>query len=241
MVEFCKDAFDSHMLECVCCKLWLYEQVKTEDIATHIEPVADAAPDFVACFSVYSRANFQALQRLGFQLISVRNTYARRLDGLDAGKSLPGLALATQAPRRVQPEDLAPLATVIGETSRYFKDERLSRAACQRVYETWLANSLFHGNAVDSVLAFKGDTLAGIHTVKMKANIGVVDLIGVLPELQHDGLGTALLLAGARVMRERGARDIEVVTENENVPACRFYQKLGFRLSSVQFVWHWHR
>ena len=41
-------------------------------------------------------------------------------------------------------------------------------------------------------------------------------------------------------MRERGRREVVVTTEGENVPANRLYQKNGFLVTEVSFVFHRH-
>ena len=52
----------------------------------------------------------------------------------------------------------------------------------------------------------------------------------VAPEVRGRGLGSALLRAAEDVARQRGARALRVETQQVNVPACRLYQRHGFRL-----------
>lgn len=54
--------------------------------------------------------------------------------------------------------------------------------------------------------------------------------IRVAPDARRQGIGTALLEAVERRAVERGARSLRVETQNNNVPACRFYHAHGFRL-----------
>jgi len=235
--EFYRDKFDSQLLGCEAWKLWLYQSVTPQAIAACLQ--SNAAIDAVFCFTVFDHANFRALQQAGFDLISVRNTY-------EMGMPAPSVAThpaieitrASIARERIRQADLEVLADVIGATSRYYKDHRIERTQCHAVYTTWLNNSVFNGYAADSVLAFQGERLVGIHTVKVKNDVGVIDLIGVVPDLQSAGLGNALLQDGLNIMRERGATRVEVTTENENIVGSRFYQKHGFRLREMQVVWH---
>ena len=197
------------------------------------------AVDAVFCFTNFHHANFRALQALGFDLISVRNTYEKSIKSELVSKTdSVYLTHASAARDHIRPADLDVLADVIGATSRYYKDARIAQDKAHAVYVTWLNNSIFNGYALDSILAFQGERLVGIHTVKVKNSVGVIDLIGVVPDLQNAGVGQAMLNAGIDVMREHGASKVEVTTENENVPGSRFYQKYGFRLASVMLVWH---
>ena len=47
------------------------------------------------------------------------------------------------------------------------------------------------------------------------------------------GVGASLLDAVEQWARERGARTLKVETQDINVPACRFYERNGFRLRAV--------
>lgn len=44
------------------------------------------------------------------------------------------------------------------------------------------------------------------------------------------GVGYALLLGVMAIARKQGARTLRVVTTNDNTPALRYFQKLGFRI-----------
>ena len=239
-IECYRDNFDSQLLGCNAYKLWLYDPVRDEhEITACLE---GKAADAVFCFTNFHHANFRALQALGFDLISVRNTYEKSIKSELVSKSDSRydfeLVRASAARDHIRPVDLDVLADVIGATSRYYKDARIAQDKAHAVYVTWLNNSIFNGYALDSILAFQGERLVGIHTVKVKNGVGVIDLIGVVPDLQNAGVGQTLLNAGIDVMREHGASKVEVTTENENVPGSRFYQKNGFRLASVMLVWH---
>lgn len=236
-IECYRDNFDSQLLGCNAYKLWLYDPVRDEhEITACLE---GKAADAVFCFTNFHHANFRALQALGFDLISVRNTYEKSIKSELVSKTdSVYLTRASAARDHIRPADLDVLADVIGATSRYYKDARIAQDKAHAVYVTWLNNSIFNGYALDSILAFQGERLVGIHTVKVKNSVGVIDLIGVVPDLQNAGVGQAMLNAGIDVMREHGASKVEVTTENENVPGSRFYQKYGFRLASVMLVWH---
>lgn len=74
--------------------------------------------------------------------------------------------------------------------------------------------------------------------------------IRVAPSARRHGVGTALLAAAESLAQARGARVLEVETQNTNVPACRFYASHGFVLrtvrrgaypelpNEVQFLWY---
>ena len=58
---------------------------------------------------------------------------------------------------------------------------------------------------------------------------GYVHMMGVLPEFQRRGLGTALLRRCLLYFREQGWRDAVLDTESARLPAIRLYLAHGFR------------
>lgn len=108
--------------------------------------------------------------------------------------------------------------------------------------------------------AYRGERRVGgavivMHAPEVEMLDGRDDLallwdIRVSPSDRKLGIGSALLAAGEDWARERGARAMEVETQNTNVPACRFYAGHGFRLreanrgvyvafpNEVQLLWY---
>jgi ribosomal protein S18 acetylase RimI-like enzyme len=91
--------------------------------------------------------------------------------------------------------------------------------------------------------AFTGDErVGGAALVTDRAGIDMLDGqddaallwdIRVSPTCRRAGVGSALLAAVERVAITRGARWLDVETQNVNVPACRFYERLGFRVRAA--------
>ena len=98
-------------------------------------------------------------------------------------------------------------------------------------------------------LAERGDRLVGFHWTKVHGGegsdhrhpngphaheghghdpIGVVYVVGVDPDEQGSGLGTALTITGLRHLRHLGLPDAMLYVEADNAPAIRLYTKLGF-------------
>jgi mycothiol synthase len=67
--------------------------------------------------------------------------------------------------------------------------------------------------------------------------VGAVGVIGTRPELQHQGLGQALLLIGLHQMQERGATSAFLETPEPNVSAQHLFTSVGFTHCST---WQWY-
>jgi ribosomal protein S18 acetylase RimI-like enzyme len=111
------------------------------------------------------------------------------------------------------------------------------------MYRLWIERSL-RGEMADAVLVADlsngtlSAPLAGLISLEETAGTGSIGLIAVAQEARGRGVGTALLAAAHRWMLARGAQQARVVTQADNLPACRLYERAGYRLADVRHVFH---
>nr|WP_245812074.1 mycothiol synthase [Actinophytocola xinjiangensis] len=78
------------------------------------------------------------------------------------------------------------------------------------------------------------DRVVGFHWTKVHPDgIGEVYVVGVDPDAQGGGLGTALTLVGLRHLRESGIDEIILYVESDNAPAVAVYTRLGFTVAET--------
>jgi GNAT superfamily N-acetyltransferase len=73
----------------------------------------------------------------------------------------------------------------------------------------------------------------GVHMLEERRDLAVLWDIRVLPEARGQGVGAALFRAAEAWARARGCRQMKIETQNVNVPACRFYARMGCELGSI--------
>jgi mycothiol synthase len=95
-------------------------------------------------------------------------------------------------------------------------------------------------------IAERDGVMAGFHWTKVTepadapASTGEVYVVGVDPGEQGTGLGRALTLAGLRYLRDRGLDQVMLYVDEDNVPAIRMYQALGFTRSRTDAMYRRH-
>jgi mycothiol synthase len=77
-------------------------------------------------------------------------------------------------------------------------------------------------------VAEREDRIIGFHWTKVEGGIGEVYVVGIDPDSQGGGLGTALTARGIRHMYEQGIRIVDLYVEGDNAPALAVYRRLGF-------------
>jgi len=91
---------------------------------------------------------------------------------------------------------------------------------------------IFHPHALSGVVAELGDTeRVGLATFTSSAVS--CELVTLDSFREHQGIGSALVKAVAQQAADGGCSRLWCITTNDNLPALRFYQRLGFRIVAV--------
>lgn len=164
------------------------------------------------------------LQRLGFRKICVQPTFVLPLRGM-RGAAVGEPQAVVDMPR----EELAAHAANF-TYSRFGLDPDVTQSERQVHQERWLANSM----ASPDILVFREQ--GAFVSFKIREGAVVIDLVSALASSR--GRGSLLLERLKTWAAGQGHSRIEVTTESENIPACLFYQKNGYRLDRACVVFH---
>jgi ribosomal protein S18 acetylase RimI-like enzyme len=90
----------------------------------------------------------------------------------------------------------------------------------------------------------------GFDMLEGRSDLAVLWDIRVHPELRGNQIGSLLFTRSMRWAIDRGCRELNIETQNINVPACKFYTRMGCELRAVHegmyptipnetvFIWH---
>jgi GNAT superfamily N-acetyltransferase len=114
----------------------------------------------------------------------------------------------------------------------YDADERPAQWAKRWNIQNWgLVSAWDHATRIGgAVIAF--DT-PGVSMLEGRRDLVVLWDIRVAPAWRRSGVGSMLFDAATSWARARGCSRLDVETQNINVPACRFYARMGCTLRRV--------
>lgn len=136
------------------------------------------------------------------------------------------------------PHQLHSLAITAGAYSRFAKDPHILPEDFQRLYITWIDNSVNKGFTDYVFTARDGkETHAALITATRRDDVLSIGLLATHPDHRHHGLARMLV---ERMEQEAYSLGIplEVTTQADNTAACAFYTACNFNSFTDTFVYH---
>ena len=174
----------------------------------------------------------------GFKIVDERLTFLVNRNNFIPHKAIDGFAV-----QKCTASDKDEVEAIARETiwpSRYYKDDNFCRNDLKNFYGEWITKSI-DGKLDDVVLKISsGNELCGFISLKKNGlNFGSIGLIGISNKFQGLGLGTYLVSFGVEYMFQMfNCVAVEVVTQKNNLKACKAYNNVGFRISDESLWMH---
>ena len=135
-------------------------------------------------------------------------------------------------------KNLLDLTYQAGILSRYKLDPKFKKDDWKKMYKIWIERSL-NGEIADEVLVYKENNKElGFITLKKDGGNGEIGLLAVDSNHREKHIATKLMNALFAKAIQMGLRSISVATQEENVPAMKFYAKLGFKIEEIENIFH---
>lgn len=181
-------------------------------------------------------ATVQWLASLGFCVVDVNVQLVRECEGR---ASQPPQVFRGKV-RLATADDEKNVAYIAREAFRYDRfhlDPLISEEVARDVKEAWVRN-YFSGERGDAMVVAEVErTVEAFLLLLVSPGEGTtIDLIAVDPVRQGRGLAAAMIEFASMFEPRR----FVVGTQAANIASIRLYEKLGFRVSSTQYVMHAH-
>lgn len=177
------------------------------------------------------------LQELGFFLVDTQVSFEKTISAQNLS------APASVEVRLAQPNDeqgACSLAASAFRYSRFHLDPLIPRQLADRVKAEWVTN-YFRGKRGDALVValYEKKVVGFLQLLFNEINKEVViDLIAVDESLRGKGIAAAMIYYAEHSFSSY--QQMVVGTQIANTPSVRLYEKLGFRLRSAHYVYHYH-
>lgn len=126
--------------------------------------------------------------------------------------------------RTYRPEDAEEVVTINGRAFAHHPEQGAMDAEdfARRTSAGWF-------DPAGLFVAERDGRIVGFHWTKVEDGVGEVYVVGIDPDEQGGGLGTALTARGLRHLHEQGLPIVDLYVEGDNAPALAVYRRLGFQ------------
>jgi dTDP-4-amino-4,6-dideoxy-D-galactose acyltransferase len=122
--------------------------------------------------------------------------------------------------------------------SRFAKDINITDLQRGKIYKLWIANSV-NGEIAKQVLVYRQQQqIIGMITLGEKNNRGDIGLLAISPSHRGQNIAMQLVQAAQAQFIKDGYQFSQVVTQLDNIPACRLYEKCGYRQEKIENFYH---
>jgi|WetSurSiteA1Bulk_404760.scaffolds.fasta_scaffold18869_2 dTDP-4-amino-4,6-dideoxy-D-galactose acyltransferase len=136
-------------------------------------------------------------------------------------------------------EQLLKLSLQSGEFSRFKTDTSFRNNEFLKLYSVWIRNSVDRTIADDMFVFGEEDEIQGFISLANKGPVADIGLVAVDSAYRGQGIGTSLVRYAIDQAYSSGCPEIKVVTQFENKAAMSLYEKNGFTISDLTYIYHY--
>lgn len=188
----------------------------------------------LAYWSAEKRLPLLATKKLNATLVDEKKTYGILLE------SEPATPLSTITPYHSSfgISDLERLAIQSGVYSRFAVDPQIQKEQFEDLYKTWIRRSISKEIADEVFVVPQNNQIIGMITVGSKKDVGDIGLLAVDSHYRGNKYGEHLVMAAHHWLYFSGFRASQVVTQGNNIAACKLYEKCGYSVLNTHYFYH---
>jgi len=176
----------------------------------------------------------EAAQKFQGHLCSKQVTYVVELKKLEKYVTPE----VTEYADTVVTKELEKLALYAGTYSHFVNDPKFPYAMFIKTYQNWIANSANKTLAKKILVIRHKQKIVGMVTLGEKNQRGDIGLLGMDEDFRGRGFGKQLVRAAQMDFIKQGYATAQVVTQLDNIPACKLYEKCGYSIEKVANYYH---
>ena len=136
-------------------------------------------------------------------------------------------------------ESLKKLALTSGIYSRFNIDKNFKNNEYLRLYSQWIKNAVFKDKTLD-ILIYQEKGICGFTTIEEKTkDLADIGLVAVSEKTRGKGIATKLIENSIKKAFQLGFKEIQVVTQSNNIPAMKLYEKCNFKINEITYIYHY--
>lgn len=185
--------------------------------------------------SVLSLTQIKFLEKLYFNLIETNIVFSKPVSTNEKyiGKCELRFAISEDQ------EQVANIAMGNFIYSRFHMDKVIPLDVANKIKAEWVSNFFLGKRGDYMIVAMVDGVVAGFLQILCdNDNNLVIDLIAV--DKQHRGKGVATDMITYAQTQLKQFNNISAGTQVANTPSMNLYEKIGFRISGAQYVFHYH-
>jgi dTDP-4-amino-4,6-dideoxy-D-galactose acyltransferase len=175
-----------------------------------------------------------AIERFNGRLVDKKTTYMLGVTNPKL-ESNPNIFSYLNSPITKQ---LSSLSLQSGEYSRFNIDNDFKQGEFEKLYSIWLDKSVKGEIAKDIFVYKENGCIVGFITIEIKDDKFWIGLLAVDKQYRGQSIGAKLINRCVEEAQKMRYNTIWVNTQGDNIVACRFYEKMGFKLINTQYIYH---
>ena len=133
-------------------------------------------------------------------------------------------------------DTLLQLVYLSGHQSRFLNDSFFGVDAFRRLYKKWI-DKILQNEEATTLVYVEDDHLLGFISYLMQDNNYHIDFIAVAGNARGKGIGKKLIVTAETLIGP--AKRLTVPTQETNLLACNFYNKMGFTIRNKKYIYHY--
>ena len=198
-----------------------------------VDSIMDESKFKLAYFSSVEELDIDNIETLEIKLVDKKTTYIKKIN------SSLKLHPMISSYESVHPSSkLLDLAIQSGKYSRFNIDERIGENNFKEMYRLWITKSVKREIAKEVIVYKHNSDIAGYLTIGEKNNRAELGMGAVDSNYIGKGIGRILFENAEKWAHNMGYKDIQIVTQGGNIPACKLYENLGYTIESMVYFYH---